>query len=125
MNLILIRISNLFKIIFLECQHGYSPVSLNETADYQTCMNITRQVMANNEAKITWGIVGVSVLSFMIVFIGCLYCIHRRNVMQMQKRAKNGVNGRGVINVVNMKNEANNADDSTTPEKLLIKRSDV
>ena len=87
-------------------------------------MSITRRVIANEEAKFTWGIVGLSVLSFMIIFIGCLYCIHRRNVRQMQRRAKMATNGRGVIQVVH-NNHPNSDELTNSPDKLLIKKSEV
>lgn len=112
------------KFKFLECLTGYFPVSTNETDEYSTCMAITKRVIANEEAKMTWGIVGLSVLLFMIIFIGCLYCIHRRNVRQMQKRAKMTTKGRGVIKVV-QSNPNSNESTNNSPEKLLIKSADV
>ena len=89
-------------------------------------MSIRRQVIEHESAQITWSIIGFSVLGFLIIFIGCLYCIHRRNVNQMRKKV--------MINNPTIKPKmtaANNSDpvsdESTTgsPEKLLIKRSDV
>lgn len=80
-------------------------------------------MIADKEAKVTWGIVALSVLAFMILFIGILYCIHRRNVKQMRSRAKIN-NTQAVIKVVE---NSPNSDESTqnSPEKLLIKKSDV
>jgi hypothetical protein len=86
-------------------------------------MSISRQVIADKEAKITWAWVGLGVLAFMILFIGILYCIHRRNVKQMRSRAKiNNTNA-----VIKVLENHPNSDDSTqnSPEKLLIKKSDV
>lgn len=89
-------------------------------------MSITRQTIANEEAKFTWGIVGLSVLAFMIIFIGCLYCIHRRNVRQMQRRLKMAANGRGVIKVVHNNHQPNSDEVTNSPDKLLIiKKSEV
>jgi len=107
-----------------ECRFDNS--SFIETDDYEKCMSIRREVIEHETAKVTWSIIGFSVLGFLIIFIGCLYCIHRRNVNQMRKKI--------MINNASVKpkmTEASNrdpvSDESITgsPEKLLIKRSDV
>lgn len=112
---------NLINFYFLECQR--SPSAFNETQDYQTCINITRQVIADKEAKLTWGVIGLSVLAFMTFFIGILYCIHRSNVKQMRNRMKIN-NSHAIISVTQ---STPNTDDTAqnSPEKLLIKKSNI
>jgi len=89
-------------------------------------MSIRRQVIEHEKAQLTWSIIGLSVLGFLIIFIGCLYCIHRRNVNQMRKKAK--INNPAVTPKMTAANYSEPvSDESTTgsPEKLLIKRSNV
>ena len=90
-------------------------------------MSIRRQVIEHETAQITWSIIGLSVLGFLIIFIGCLYCIHRRNVNQMRKKAK--INNPTVKPKMATAASSDPVSDESTgtasPEKLLIKRSDV
>ncbi|XP_070499318.1 peroxidasin homolog pxn-1-like [Chironomus tepperi] len=107
-----------------ECRFENS--TFTETDDYEKCMSIRRQVLEHETAQVTWSIIGLSVLGFLIIFIGCLYCIHRRNVNQMRKKAK--INNPAVKPKMTAANNNDPASDESTtgsPEKLLIKRSDV
>jgi cbb3-type cytochrome oxidase subunit 3 len=87
--------------------------------------------MEHKQAQITWGIIGIGVVGFLIFFIGCLYCIHRHNVRKMRTKSK--LNNSNVKVIPAKQLEANEItdnsitnSDSTNPEKLLIgKRSEV
>ena len=97
-----------------------------ETKDYEICMNIRKTVKEHKKAQLTWGIIGLSVIAFLVIFIGCLYCLHRRNVRQISRRAKLNNPNVKTINVVKQLDAAEPTDSvHASPEKLLIKRSDV
>lgn len=113
------------KFYILECKFDVN-VTFAETQDYQTCLNIRREVIAHQKAQLTWGIIAISVVGFLVFFIGCLYCLHRRNVRQMNRKAK--INNQNVKTIKAPQLEpAEPLEESvsTNPEKLLIKRSDV
>lgn len=106
----------------LECKFDVN-VTFAETNDYHVCMNIRREVIEHKQAQITWGIIAVGVLAFLVFFIGCLYCLHRRNVRQMNRKAK--INNQNVKTVKVQQLDPADEPVSSSPEKLLIKRSDV
>lgn len=85
-----------------------------------------RAVIEHKQAQLTWGIIAGGVVAFFVFFIGCLYCLHRRNVRQMRRKAK--INNQNV-KTINAKqlDPAEPIDEpiNTSPQKLLIKRSDV
>lgn len=115
---------------FLECG-GDNNSTLVETNDYYICQKIRRTVMENKQAQMTWGIIAAGVVGFLIFFIGCLYCIHRHNVRKMRRRMK--LNNKSVKVIPAKQLEANetsdsnsnNNVDSTSPEKLLIKKENI
>lgn len=89
-------------------------------------MSIRRAVIEHKQAQLTWGIIAGGVVGFLVFFIGCLYCLHRRNVRQMNRKAK--VNNQNVKTVkAKQMDPAEPSDEpvSNSPQKLLIKRSDV
>lgn len=124
-SLILIILNFLNAEFLLECKIDPNTTFV-ETNDYHTCMSIRREVIEHQKAQLTWGIIGGGVASFLIIFIGCLYCLHRRNVRQMNRKSK--INNQNVKTMkVQQLDPAELADEVVTnsPEKLLIKRSDV
>lgn len=102
-------------------------VTLAESPDFYECMSIRRAVIEDKQAKITWTVVALAVVAFLVFFIGCLYCLHRRNVRQMHSRAKINNPNVSVIHAKPNLEPAEAADDQVgNPQKLLItKRSDV
>lgn len=86
-------------------------------------MAIRKEIVEHKEAQVTWGIIAISVAGFLIVFIGCLYCVHRRNVSQMRRKIK--INNQNVKTINAQGFDAAEPDEPVHPEKLLIKRSDV
>jgi uncharacterized protein YneF (UPF0154 family) len=114
----------LIKFSFLECKKIDKNVTFAETNDYTMCMSIRRAVVQHKKAQFTWGVIAGSVVGFLVIFIGCLYCLHRRNVHQMRKNAK--INNQNVKTVkVQQFDPAEPTEEHVHPEKLLIKRSDV
>jgi uncharacterized membrane protein len=87
------------------------------------CKAIRRQVIELKEAQLTWSIIGVSVAIFLILFILLLYCIHRRNVRQMNR--KSNVNNQNVKPKIKVPPKIEIAEESFNSEKLLVKKSDV
>jgi hypothetical protein len=90
-------------------------------------MALRVQKMEHESAQMTWGYLGIGVIAFLFIFIALLYCIHRRNVQQIRKK-NTKVNNINVKKQMQAKDlEVNQTEElvSTTPEKLLIKRSDV
>lgn len=89
--------------------------------------------MEHKQAQMTWGIIAGGVVGFLFFFIGCLYCIHRHNVRKMRKRTK--LNNQTVKVIPAKQLEANEIEssennsniniESTNPENLLIKKSNV
>lgn len=54
-----------------------------------TCINKTQKLIAERESKISWEIIGLSLLAFIVLFIGILfYCNHKRNLKQASAQAK-------------------------------------
>lgn len=108
--------------VILECKFDAN-VTFTETKDYHTCMSIRRTVIEHQQAQLTWGIIAIGVLAFLIIFIGCLYCLHRRNVRQMNRKKINNQN----IKTIKAPQTDPVVDEpvNSSPEKLLIKRSDV
>lgn len=95
-----------------------------ETSDYYQCMAIRKAVVEHKKAQLTWGIIAFGVSSFLVIFIGCLFCLHRRNVRQMNRKSK--INNQNVKTVkAHQFDAAEPVDETVHPEKLLIKRSDV
>lgn len=125
-----IRDVNEFNFFILECRADKN-ATLAETNDFYICQKIRKAVMENKQAQMTWGLIAIGVIGFMIFFIGCLYCIHRHNVRKMRKRTK--LNNQTVKVIPAKQLEANESSDtnsnsnveSTSPEKLLIKKSNV
>jgi len=109
-----------------ECRFDRN-ATFTETDDYETCLSIRKAVIENKAAQMTWAVVGLGVLGFLVFFIGCLYCIHRRNVRQMNRKAK--INNQNVKPMAKAKQldpaELTDEHVNSSPEKLLIKRSDV
>lgn len=115
---------------FLECG-GDNNSTLVETNDYYICQKIVRIAMENKQAQMTWGIIAAGVVGFLIFFIGCLYCIHRHNVRKMRRRMKLNNKNVKVIPAKQLEanetsdNNSNSNVDSTSPEKLLIKKENI
>lgn len=114
--------------IFVGCK--FTNATFEETNDFHICEKIRRTEMEHKQAQITWGIIGISVIGFLVFFIGCLYCIHRHNVRQMRTKSKLNNHNVKVIPAksleANESSESSNVNtDTINPEKLLIKRSDV
>lgn len=88
-----------------------------------------RAVIEHQTAQLTWGIIAIGVVGFLVFFIGCLYCLHRRNVRQMSRKAKINNTNVKVIKAPPSLEPANSypIDEpvSVNPEKSLLKRSDV
>jgi hypothetical protein len=110
--------------LILDCKRrGYDfNFNTTETTDYELCLTIRKQVIEHEQAQMTWGIIGVAVFGFLFFFISCLYCIHRRNVRQMRRKSINNTAVKPKI-VVNS-TEPEEAQ-TISPEKLLIKKSNV
>lgn len=130
--------------MLLECKFDVN-TTFAETSDYGTCMGIRRAVIEHKQAQVTWGIIsGIpesslqnsmvywillivgGVVGFLVLFIGCLYCLHRRNVHQMSRRVK--INNQNVKTIKAQQMdpvEPSEEPVSGSPQKLLIKRSDV
>ena len=110
-------------LTFSDCKRIDKNVTFAETNEFTICMAIRKEIVEHKEAQVTWGIVAISVSGFLIVFIGCLYCVHRRNVSQMRRKAK--VNNQNVKTINAQSFDVAEPDETVHPEKLLIKRSDV
>lgn len=95
-----------------------------ETSDFHNCLAIRKSVVEHKKAQLTWGIIACSVFGFLVIFIGCLYCMHRSNVRQMRRKVK--INNQNVRTIKTEQfDAAEPSDEPVHPEKLLIKRSDV
>lgn len=119
----MIKISSQFS---LECKIDPNTTFV-ETEEFHQCMSIRREVIEHKKAQLTWGIIAGGVIAFLVVFIGCLWCIHRRNVRQMSRKSIK-INNQNVKAVKVQQLDPTELPDesvSSSPEKLLIKRSDV
>lgn len=104
-------------------RRGYDfNTTLIETADYEKCLSIRKQVIEHEQAQMTWGIIGIAVFGFLFFFISCLYCIHRRNVRQMRRKSVNNTATKPKIVV--QSTEAVETP-SNSPDKLLINKTNV
>lgn len=111
------------KFSLLECKKIDKNVTFVETADYFNCIAIRKAIVEHQTAQITWGIIAIGVIGFLVIFIGCLWCLHRRNVRQMTRKAK--INNQNVKTIKAQQFDPAEPSDEPVPEKLLIKRSDV
>ncbi|CRL03552.1 CLUMA_CG016392, isoform A [Clunio marinus] len=107
-----------------ECKFDVN-VTFAETKDYQECLSIRREVIEHKKAQLTWGIIAGGVVGFLVFFISCLYCLHRRNVRQMNRKSKKLNNQHMKVAKKVEVAEAAEENINTSPEKLLIKRSEV